>query len=46
LQVEDREWGIGSGEWGSKKLFHDSPLPTPHSPLPFFYSAIYFAFTS
>src|SRR5262245_20027530 len=35
---ENREWGVGSGEWGKKneslRIVLLSPLPTPHSPLP------------
>src|SRR5262245_33472393 len=30
---EDREWGVGSGEWG-RGSYVFSPFPTPHSPLP------------
>src|SRR5215510_7707228 len=38
----EREWGVGSGEWGKEITFPSpfpiphshSPLPTPHSPLP------------
>src|SRR5262245_1575651 len=29
---EDREWGVGNGEWGVKQV--TSLTPTPHSPLP------------
>src|SRR5262245_3263719 len=32
LHRKQREWGVGSGEWGIRKLL--PPLPTPHSPLP------------
>jgi hypothetical protein len=32
-----REWGMGNGEWGTEIGFL---IPTPHSPLPTFYSEI------
>jgi Tol biopolymer transport system component len=35
LVGRDREWGVGSGEWGVERASSPhSPLPTPHSLLP------------
>ena len=32
---EEGEWGVGNREWGCE-ITSLTPLPTPHSPLPFF----------
>src|SRR5215510_2331676 len=43
LRLENREWGVGSGEWEyeSKMSLIDSPLPTPYSLLPISFGGHY-----